>query len=118
MANEPPVGISPESQAPVVLVAVWVTESLLVNVTAWPAFTVIVGGEKANLSTVTPAPATAAAAGAGCTTIFRGALPTGTVAFTVRSARSTTDTSLEFSLVTYAQRLSEVTPIQCGIAPT
>src|ERR1051326_2067623 len=60
----------------------------------------------------------AAAVVAGCTTIFRGALPTGIVAFTERSDRSTTLRSLEFSLVTYAQRLSEVTPIQCGIVPT
>ena len=39
---------------------------------------------------------------------MRGALPTGTVAFTDRSTRSTSDTSFDISLVTYAQRLFEV----------
>src|SRR5450755_4395420 len=81
--KEPPVGISPESQAPVVLVAVCVIESVLVKVTAWPALTVMLVGEKANLSMVTPAPAATATPGMGWITIFRGALPTGTVALTV-----------------------------------
>src|ERR1700730_6496715 len=116
-----PGAISPESQAPSVLVLVCATGSLLVNVIAWPGLTVIVVGANANLPMLTlaaPAAGTLAAADTGWTTIFRGALPTGTGAVTLCSARSTTDTSFEFSLVTYAHRLSGVTPIQCGIVPT
>src|SRR2546423_8557117 len=113
--------MSPESHAPSALVLVCATGSLLVNVIAWPGLTVIVAGANAKLAMLTFGAAAAAgwpAAGPGWTTILRGALPTGTVAVTLRSARSTTDTSFEVSLVTYAQRLSEVTPIQCGIVPT
>src|SRR5690349_7802366 len=54
----------------------------------------------------------------GCTTILRGAFPTGSVALTVRDARSTTETSFEFSFVTYATLASGESPIQCGIVPT
>src|SRR5207253_9471670 len=72
-------------------------------------------GAKANLSIVT---ALVELDGAGWTTILRGALPTGTVAFTVRDIRSTTDRSFEFSLVTYAVVESDDTPIQCGMVPT
>src|SRR5258708_31936910 len=98
--------MSPESQAPVALVLVWATGSLLVKVIAWPALTVIVAGAKANLAMLRLAaagwPAGAFALAPGCTTILRGAVPTGTVAVTLASARSTTDTSFEFSLVTDA----------------
>src|SRR5690349_6707593 len=116
-----PGAISPESHTPLVLVCV--TESLLVTATDWPAFTVTDFGENAKLAMLKPpAPAGLLAAGAdgevgagwaagappealagtapGCTTILRGAFPTGTVAFTERSERPTTVTSLEFSLVT------------------
>ena len=52
------------------------------------------------------------------TTILRGALPTGIVVVTALLVRSTTETSFDFSLVTYAKWLSEVAVIQCGIVPT
>src|SRR5712691_7716541 len=66
------------------------------------------------------APAGAADRGApiGCTAIFRGALPTAMVAVTVRFTRSTTETSLEPSLVTHAVRPSEAMAIQWGVFPT
>src|SRR6266571_5987824 len=102
--------ISPESHVPSALVLVWATGSLLVNVIAWPGLTMIVAGVNANFPMAT--------LGHGWSTILRGAAPTGTVAITLCSARSTTDKSFELSFVTYAQRLSEVTPIQCGIMPT
>ena len=44
----------------------------------------------------------------GCTAIFRGALPTGTVATTRRLPRSTTETSFDPSLATYATVPSEL----------
>src|SRR2546430_738651 len=117
-----PGAISAESQAPSALVLVCAIGSLLVKVIAWPGLTVIVAGANANLPMPTlAAPATgavAAGAVAGCTTILRGPLPTATVAVTFCSARSTTDTSFELSFVTYAQRLSQVTPIPSGILPT
>src|SRR5713101_4904155 len=117
-----PGAMSPESHAPAALVLVCATGSLLVKVIAWPGLTVIVAGANANLPMPTlTAPVTAAAAAgavAGWTTILRGPLPTATVAVTLCSDRSTTDTSFELSFVTYAQRLSEVTPIQWGMLPT
>src|SRR2546428_13243686 len=61
---------------------------------------------------VTPAPET------GCTAILRGAFPTGMVAVTARLAKSTTETSLEPSLVTQAMRPSELDLVQCGAFPT
>src|SRR5437660_4153434 len=117
----PPGAMSPESHPPPALVLVCATGSLLVNVIAWPGLTVIVAGANANLPMPTlaaPVAGPPAVAGPGWTTILRGPLPTATVAVTLCSARSTTDTSFELSFVTYAQRLSEVTPIQCGIVPT
>src|SRR5262252_3012629 len=54
----------------------------------------------------------------GCTAILRGALPTAIVAVTVRLAKSTTETSLEFSFVTKAMRPSELDVLQCGAEPT
>ena len=54
----------------------------------------------------------------GCAAIFRGALPTGIVAVTLPVARSTTDTSLEPSLATYAVRPSPLAATQCGVLPT
>src|SRR5438046_2136894 len=96
---------------------------------------VIVAGTKANLamSTLSWAWGTAATgagicgAGVGCppaargawlaapigtfpvwSTILRGALPTGIVSATVPVARSTTETLLDASFVTYAKWLSEV----------
>src|SRR3989442_12768894 len=62
-------------------------------------------------------PATAAP-GTGCTAILRGALPTGMVAVTVRLDKSTTETLLEPSLVTYAVWPSELDVLQCGVLPT
>src|SRR5947209_5070000 len=115
MVKDWPGGMSPESQ--LALVLVWVIASLLVNVTGWPALTVLVAGANANLAILTPAE-DATAIGAGWITILRGPAPTGTVALTVWLDRSTTDRSFDISLVTYAQRLSELTPIQCGIVPT
>ena len=53
-----------------------------------------------------------------CTTILRGALPTGMVSVTVLLVRSTIETLLETSLVTYAKWLSDVAAIQCGMSPT
>src|SRR5437879_11172349 len=66
------------------------------------------------------APAGAADRGApmGCTAIFLGALPTAMVAVTVRFPRSTTETSLDPSLVTHAVRPSEAMATQCGVFPT
>src|SRR4029077_20028700 len=60
----------------------------------------------------------AAAVAPDCTAIFRGALPTAIVAITRRPARSTTETSLVPSLVTYAVRPSELEVLQCGALPT
>ena len=100
-----PGAISPESHAAVALVLVCAIGSLLVNVIAWPDLIVIVAGANANLLMLTLAAAGAGADGAGaepcaaagvvappagwpagplalvhgCTTILRGALPTGTV---------------------------------------
>ncbi len=44
---------SPEPHVPLSPVTVWVTESLFVHLTDWPAFTVIVWGAKAKLAMVT-----------------------------------------------------------------
>src|SRR3981081_1310848 len=119
IVNVPPGAISPESHAPPSLVLVCATGSLLLKVTASPVLMVSDAGANANLAMpMLAAPVGAPALVPGWITILRGPLPTGIVALTLRSARSTTDTSFEVSFVTNAQRLSDVTPIQCGIVPT
>src|SRR5262245_57812956 len=60
----------------------------------------------------------AAAVAPGWTAILRGALPTGIEASTRRPARSTTETSLVPSLLTYARRPSELDVLQWGALPT
>ena len=99
----------------------------MVHVTGWPAATVMLAGEKANLLIETAAAAADAgaaaavgagalssgrgwaaagwarlgcAAGPGCSTILRGALPTGMVSATRPAVTSTSETSFEFSLLT------------------
>src|SRR5579864_9245349 len=53
----------------------------------------------------------------GWMTILRGRWPTGILASTLPPRRSISDTSLDCSFVTYANWLSDVAAIQCGIAP-
>src|SRR5258708_38184516 len=88
-----------------------------------PAEMVIVAGANANLAMLTVTGAAACTppltgTAPDWTTILRGALPTGIVVITALLVRSTTETSFDFSLVTYAKWLSEVAAIQCGIVPT
>src|SRR5205085_459721 len=95
-----------------------------VQVMDCPTEMVIVAGANANLAMLTatacPCAGTPPLTGTApdWTTILRGALPTGIVVVTALLVRSTTETSFDFSLVTYAKWLSEVAAIQCGILPT
>src|SRR3984893_13039886 len=120
--------------------------SPLVQTTAVPGATLIVGGAKAKFAIFTPPPTPisagdACAAGAvgaagawsgavvafGTTasgadpdwrTIFRGALPMGIVASTFCFSTSTTETVLAPSLVSYAVFFSDVVACQCGDLPS
>src|SRR5919206_850932 len=77
--------IGPESHSLSSLVVVWATGSSFVQVTGWPAATVMLAGEKANLVIETlaalVAAAAACAAGAGALAEAAGCIASGRAAF-------------------------------------
>src|SRR4051794_17253997 len=109
--------MGPELQMPSSLVTVWATLSPFVQVMAWPGATVI-GDSNVKLAMRVSTPDCLPYESSGCSTILRGCFPTGMVATTWRCSTSTTETSPESSLVTYAVSPSGSVAIQCGALPT